>query len=202
MELVIASHNTHKVLQLREILKELAPRLTVLSLFDFPHYKMPAGDLAASFAENAKAKAEHAALALQKCCLAEQWGLILPSVPDALLTIFSSEPGASHAQLLVSQTKKILAALEKKSEYERTAYLESCVAIATPECKLREAIGRTEGFIAEGERGKGSFEFDTIFVKHDYMKTLAELSPSVRSRISHRRKAVDKLIGYFDALSR
>jgi XTP/dITP diphosphohydrolase len=196
MELVIASHNTHKVLQLREILKDLAPSLTVLSLFDFPHYKLPENSRDARLAENAKAKAEHAAKALQKCCLAEQWGLILPSVPDASSSIFSQDPGASHAQLLVSQTKRILAALAGKSEFERTAYLESCVAVATPQGKLREAVGRTEGSIAEAERGKGSFEFDTIFVKHDYMKTLAELSPSVRSRISHRRKAVDKLIGH------
>jgi XTP/dITP diphosphohydrolase len=202
MEIVIASHNTHKVLQIREILKELPTSLTILSLFDFPGYRLPSYDPALSFAENAKVKAEHAAIALQKCCIAEQWGLILPSVPDAAFTIFLSDPGASHAQLLVGQTKKILAALAGKNEFERTAYLESCVACYEPQGKFREAVGRTEGLIADSERGKGSFEFDTIFIKHDYMKTLAELSPSVRSRISHRRKAVEKLTGFLDALSR
>lgn len=200
MELVIASSNTHKVLELREILKELAPNLQILSLFDFPQYKLPANDPALSFAQNAKSKAEHAANALQKPCIAEQWALVIPSLAEQAAALFYAEPGASYAQILVSQTKKIIAFLANKKEFERTAFLESCVACATPQGKIREAIGRTEGEIAEAERGKGASDFDTIFIKHDYMKTLAELSPSVRSRISHRRKAVEKLIGFLDAL--
>jgi XTP/dITP diphosphohydrolase len=195
MELVIASSNTHKVLQFREILKDLKSNLHVLSLFDFPHYKLPAFDSSISFAENAKLKANHAATALQKNCLAEQWGLVIPALAGIETTLFEQ---TGH----VKQTKKILSALEGKKEYERMAYLESCIACATPQGTLKESIGRAEGQIAETERGKSSSDFDSIFIKHDYMKTLAELPVSVRLRISHRRKALEKLIGFFDALLR
>ena len=195
MELVIASSNTHKVLQFREFLKDLKPNLTVLSLFDFPHYKLPAYDPTKSFAENARLKAQDAALALQKSCLAEQWGLVIPALAEQELTIFDHDGQ-------VKQTKKILSALQGKKEFERTAYLESCITCATVQGSLKESIGRAEGLIAESERGKSSSDFDSIFIKHDYMKTLAELPVSVRLRISHRRKALEKLIGFFDALLR
>jgi len=86
--------------------------------------------------------------------------------------------------------------MQGKPKYERAAYLESCVACVSAEGKIKKGTGRVEGSITDSERGKASFEFDTIFVKHDYMKTLAELSESVRLRISHRRKAIEKLISF------
>lgn len=198
MEIVIATSNTHKVLQLREILKELAPKATLLSLFDFPQYRLPPHDMQKSFAENAKIKAQDAASTLGKCCLCEQWGLVIPAFNDAVKAIFAKELGTRYAQALVAQTKLILALLAGKGEYDRMAYLESCVACVTADGKVREATARTEGYIADEERGKGNFGFDTIFIKHDYMKTLAELSPSVQSRISHRRKAIEKMLGFLE----
>ena len=200
-EIVIASSNTYKVLQIREMLKELAPKACVLSLFDFPNYKLPQHDPTKSFQENARIKAQDAAHHLQKCAIAEQWGLVIPALQEESVELFSNDQNLTHAQLLVSQTKKILAAMQGKRDFERTAYLESCIVCAHPKGKIREGVGRVEGSITDGERGKGSFEFDTIFVKHDYMKTLAELSESVRGRISHRRKALEKLIGFLESCS-
>lgn len=194
MELVIASSNTQKVMQIREILKDIAPRATVLSLFDFPDYVLPEYDPTLSLVDNAKLKASHAASTLQKCCLAEQWELILPALGDEVKKIFAQNSTTN------SQTKMILASLAGKSEHERTSYIESCIVCTQADGKERQAIGRVEGTIAEQERGKGSSDFDSIFIKHDYMKTLAELSPSVRSRISHRRKALEKLVGFLETL--
>lgn len=193
MEIVIASGNTQKVFQIREILKDLAPKACVLSLFDFPEYKLPEHDPAKTTAENALAKAQNAAIALKKCCLAEQWSLTLPGLGQQAKNLFALDNGSA-------QTKSILRALDGKSEHERTAYIESSVACVTADGKERTATGRTEGYIADGERGKGGNDFEAIFIKHDYMKTLAELSPSVRSRISPRRKALEKLIGFFESL--
>ncbi len=193
MEIVIASSNTQKVFQIREVLKELAPKACILSLFDFPEYKLPAYDNTKTTAENALLKAQHAACQLQKCCLSEQWSLLLPTLGDKSKSLFETDTTSM-------QTKNILNALAGKNEHERSAYIESSVACVTPDGKERVATGRTEGFIADSERGKGSNDFEAIFVKYDYMKTLAELSPSVRSRISPRRKALEKLIGFFENL--
>ncbi len=193
MEIVIASSNTQKVFEIREVLKEIAPRAYVVSLFDFPEYELPVFDPSKTVVENALAKAHHAATALQKCCLAEQWALSLPSLGERAKELFNEETSSA-------QTKNILHMLSGKSDHERTAYIESSIACVTPDGKERTATGRVEGFIADNEQGKGSNDFDAIFIKHDYMKTLAELSPSVRSRISPRRKALEKLISFFETL--
>ncbi len=192
MELVIASANTQKVLQFRQMFKELLPKCTLMSLFDFPAYSAPAHEPSKTLQENALIKAKDAAASLNKNCLAEQWELVLPSLgPD-------DQPFRGSTTAI--QIKEILNALIGRPDHERSACIESCVAIATSEGKERLAVGRTEGFIADSERGKGSLDYDSIFVKHDYMKTLAELSPSVRSRISSRRKALEKLIGFLESL--
>lgn len=188
MELVIASSNTQKVFQIREALKELLPNASVLSLFDFPDYVLPESDEALSVAENAQKKAEHAALALDKCCLAEEWQLILPALGTKAKALFTQG----------NQIKNILNALAGKSEHERSAYIECSIAYKTPAGKERVATGRMEGVIAESEKGKGSNDFESIFIKHDYIKTIAELSPSVRAKISPRRKALEKLLPFLE----
>lgn len=185
MELVIASTNSHKVLELREIFRELMPELSLLSLFDFPSYTPPK-DEGGSLQERARNKALHAAVSLNKCSLVEQCQLVIPSFG----------PITYDGTSVVSQTKKILEAMTFKSDLERAAYLESCVSIATPKGDCKEARASTEGMISEKERGVGNGDFDTIFIKYDYSKTLAELSPSTRVRISQRRKAVEKLLHF------
>ena len=87
-------------------------------------------------------------------------------------------------------------------EGERDAYLECAIAIASPHELKRVVTARTEGRLAEVERGKIMFEFDTIFIKHDYSKTIGELAPSIRARISHRRKAVERLLPLIETLLR
>jgi XTP/dITP diphosphohydrolase len=193
-ELVIASFNTHKVYELREALKALIPHLEVLSLFDFPQYKREDIPLFDSFEDNAKAKAHHAAVALNKVCLADDSGIIIPAL--------STQRRYEHSkESATDQTKKLLNEMRLYKEMERHAFLECTLAIATPEKILKTATQRAEGFLAEEERGKITFEFDTIFVKHDYSKTIGELAPSVRTRISHRRKALEKLAPTIERLS-
>ena len=215
MEIVIASSNTQKVLQIRQILKELAPKVYVLSLFDFPNYALPLHDPTKNIVENAQNKAENASFALQKCCIAEEWELIIPSLTGTSCKLSNEEgqdgeKGCEKSSLETSmnclftkgekkrqQITNILNALMGKSEHERSAYIECCVACSMPDGKARIATARQEGYIAESERGKGGNDFDSIFIKYDYMKTLAELSPSVALRISHRRKALEKLTSFF-----
>ena len=199
MEIVIASHNSHKVQELRSCLKEIAPKLQVLSLFDFPAYK-PALTQDDLFEENAKAKALHAALALQKTCLADDSGIVVPALAKVGAQFTRRYQHAEQSARI--QTKKLLEEMSAFSGLERQAYLECSLAVATPKGVVKIANQRSEGIIADAEKGKITFEFDTLFIKHDYSKTLGELAPSVRSRISHRRKALEKLLSAILSLSR
>jgi len=199
MELVIASSNTHKISHLREILHQLFPHIQILSLFDFPHYSLPIDDETKTAAEQAKIKALDAAKALKKPCLAEQWRLFIPSLGENQKILFAKQSG-NYSQQVVCETKAILEALTTfKTDLERAAWLESVIAVATPTGTVKEATGRTEGTIAEQERGDVSFDFDSLFIKHDYSKTLAELPSTTKARISHRRKALEKLAPFLDS---
>jgi len=188
MDLVIASSNSHKILFLKEIIQEIMPSISLFSLFDFPNCKMPLDAAQQSASFHALQKSKHASRHLQMCALAEEWRLVIPALEKQYEDIFSPNNTAFQQQ------KIILQALESKKEYERSAFLESFVACTFPDGSSFEAHARVEGTITEIERGKGSTDFDSIFMKYDYAKTLAELSPQVRCRISHRRKALEKLL--------
>jgi len=199
MELLIASLNSQKVLELRNIFKVLAPQIELLSLFDFPSYKQIAahGD---SFEENAKEKALHAAKALNKICLSDDSGIVVPALGKlghALQRRYKNETDSA-----VMETKRLLQEMAPFKDAERVAYLECALAIATPQEIKRVVTARTEGQLADAERGKIMFEFDTIFIKHDYRKTIGELQPHIRARISHRRNAVEKLLPVLESLVR
>ena len=197
MELVLASHNLQKLLELRSIFKALCPQIEVLSLCDFPQYKRPVihGD---SFEENAARKALLAAKSLQKICLGDDSGIVVPALGKIGQTL--KRRYQNEADSPVVQTKKLLQEMAPFKEQEREAYLECAIAIATPQEVKRVVTARSEGTLAVAEKGKVMLEFDTIFIKHDYSKTIGELPQHIRDRISHRRKAVEKLLPLLESM--
>lgn len=56
--------------------------------------------------------------------------------------------------------------------------------------------GEVRGTIAEGERGKGGFGFDSIFVPEGEARTFAEMTLNEKNLHSHRARAVDALIAF------
>jgi non-canonical purine NTP pyrophosphatase (RdgB/HAM1 family) len=191
MELSIISTNASKASEIKESLKELAPNLAIQTLFDFPSYTPPHDIAGEELMQRALRKAQHASVATQTVCLVEQWSLQIPSLQEEALKTIFSEP------LQNSQIRAILLALKGKAhESERLAYLESHVAVFTPTGTHKLVTARLEGWIAEKEEGRSPRDFDSIFVKHDYKKTLAELTPSVRRQVSCRRKALERIASF------
>lgn len=197
MEIVIASQNLGKIREFREILNSILG-LDVDSLLAYPDYVSPAEE-GNTFLENATLKATHAAKTLKKLVLADDSGLIVPSLQGA--------PGVYSARYAGDQStdrenrKKLLMALEGKQGMGRSAYFECALVLASPTEVLKTATGRVEGTIANEERGRHGFGYDSLFIKHDYDKTFAELSEDVKNRISHRRKALDVLMGYLESMA-
>ncbi len=56
--------------------------------------------------------------------------------------------------------------------------------------------GKVRGFISHSEKGEFGFGFDPIFIPEGYQKTLAEMPIEKKNEVSHRGKAVKKLIKY------
>jgi XTP/dITP diphosphohydrolase len=88
---------------------------------------------------------------------------------------------------------KLLTQLQGKHGHERSAYFECCLALASPEKLIKCVSGTCDGMILTEERGRNGFGYDSLFVKHDYDKTFAEVDEVTKNRISHRRKAFEKL---------
>jgi XTP/dITP diphosphohydrolase len=196
MELVIASRNVHKIREFRSILKKMG-NFDLLSLIDFPNYVPPPED-ADTFEGNAIVKAEHAAKALNRWVIADDSGLVVPALKGA--------PGVRSARYAGEQAtdkenrQKLLKEMQHIQDPNRQAYFECWIAIASPEGLKKTAKGVSEGMILEQERGSFGFGYDCLFIKHEYGKTFAELDEETKNRISHRRKAIDKLLPILESL--
>lgn len=196
MKLVIASRNIHKIREFRAMLKKVID-LDILSLIDFPHY-IPPPETGSSFEENAKAKAEHAAKTLNHWALADDSGIVVPAlhgVPGIFSRRYAGENATDKENRL-----KLLKEMSHLQESARQAYFECWIALASPEGMKKIAKGISEGMIIEQERGSLGFGYDSIFVKHEYGKTFAELEEETKNRISHRRKALDKILPTLEAI--
>jgi XTP/dITP diphosphohydrolase len=196
MEIVLASRNVHKMREFRIMLSPI-PGLDIDSLLSYPDYTPPE-ETGETFEENAEVKAVHAAQTLGKIVLADDSGIVVP-VLDGAPGVYSRRYAGDDATDRENRMK-LLEELKGKSGVQRQAYFECSLVIAGPEGVLKKARGRVEGYIAEEEKGRNGFGYDTIFVKHDYDKSFGELTDDVKNRISHRRKAIDVLFHFLESM--
>lgn len=194
--LVLASSNVHKIREFRSMLKALS-RLDLLSLCDFPSYEAPP-ETGSSFEENATLKAVHAAKALGRWVLADDSGLVVPALNGAP-GIFSARYAGKDATDLDNR-KKLLEEMAHLLEEDRSAYYACSIALASPESLKKCVQGTCEGSLLLREKGGGGFGYDPLFIKNGYSKTFAEMEESVKNRISHRRKALDKMLPTLESL--
>ncbi|CCB85327.1 MULTISPECIES: RdgB/HAM1 family non-canonical purine NTP pyrophosphatase [Parachlamydia] len=197
MEIVLASSNLHKIREFREMFKSL-PRIDVLSLLNFPQYKSPVEE-GKTFQENAQLKAVDAAKVLGKWVLADDSGLVVPAL-DGAPGIYSRRYAGEDATDAENR-QKLLQNMQHLSEIQRSAYFQCSLVLALPTGEVKKSVtGICEGFLLKEEKGRYGFGYDSLFVKHDYDKTFAELDDSTKNRISHRYKAFEKLLGVLQSL--
>lgn len=197
MKLIIASHNLHKILEIRTVLKKLGRRLDLLSLIDFPGYEAP-DETGSSFEENARIKAIHASKTLGEYVLADDSGLVVPAL--------NGEPGvysaryAGHDASDKENRQKLIERMKHLIDENRSAYYTSVMVLASPEKEIKIASGIAEGRILISERGSHGFGYDSLFVKEGYSSSFAEMPENIKYEISHRRKALEKVMPSIEML--
>ncbi|HEX2582657.1 MAG TPA: RdgB/HAM1 family non-canonical purine NTP pyrophosphatase [Chlamydiales bacterium] len=196
MELVIASTNVHKIREFKAMLKA-NPRFDLRSLRDFPDYTPPP-ETGTTFEENAVLKATHASRALNRWVIADDSGLVVPSL-GGIPGVYSARFAGENATDLDNR-KLLLQKIEHLLEEDRHAYYECCIVLASPSGVKKCVRGICEGTLLTAEKGGGGFGYDPLFIKHGYNKSFAELEEATKNRISHRRKALDKLILSLESL--
>ncbi len=189
MEIVIASQNLHKIREIRAILKPEHP-FDYLSLLDFPEYQPPE-ESGETFENNAFIKATHAANTLKRWVIAEDSGLVVPALenqPGVRSSRYAGDTASDKENRV-----KLINALDHIPENERVGYYFCALAFASPDGIQMQVKGSCEGSLLLKPRGSQGFGYDPLFLKYDYNKTFAEIDEETKNRISHRRKALDKL---------
>jgi len=195
--LVLASSNPGK---LREFEALLAP----LGMEVIPQAKLGVAEAEephASFVENALAKARHASRITRLPALADDSGLCVHALggePGVHSARFAGEPmdrGAQDAR----NNAKLVQLLEGKDDRRAHYY---CVIVfmrhgEDPEPVIAE--GSWAGEITPEPRGDNGFGYDPHFFLRDFGKTAAELGPEQKNLISHRGKALRRLLAKLNA---
>ena len=191
-ELLIATRNRGKVLEVESLLGEFPLRLR--SLADFP----VTGDVeetGSTFEENSALKAQ--AYAAQTGCstLADDSGLEVEALGGAP-GVFSARYGGPDATD-AERIDLLLAALKRSGDANRRARFVCVIAIADSQAKLLELFtGTCEGRIAHEPRGSGGFGYDPVFVPDGYQQTFGELPSELKQRISHRARALQAALPF------
>lgn len=188
--LILGTTNEGKVRELVELLVPLGIACRSLKgLAD----AVEVDETGATFAENAALKASLQARALRAWVLAEDSGLVVPSL-DGAPGIYSARfagPGATDA----ANNALLLERLAGLPERKRAAYYTCHAALADSEGVIvATASGTCGGRIAESPAGAGGFGYDPLFVVHEYHRTFGEIAPAVKAVISHRARAMRALL--------
>ena len=158
----------------------------------------------ATFAANARAKALYYARACVQWCLADDSGLEVdaldgrPGVHSARYATDRVGAGADRQTLDRANNIRLLADLDGIEDERRTARFVCHLALADPRRLLLEASGTIEGRIAREPSGDNGFGYDPLFYLPELGCTAAELSARQKNRISHRGKAVRRLVELLD----
>lgn len=196
MEIVLATTNLHKIREFKEMFKPLK-FIDLLTLLNFPDYTPPE-ETESTFEGNAALKAAHAARTIQKWVIADDSGLVVPALngePGVLSRRYAGENASDK-----DNRAKLLAQMEKLPSYQRGAYFQCSLALANEDGVYKIVSGIVEGEIVPEERGREGFGYDALFQPPDSMKTYGELPEAIKNKISHRCRAVKKLISTLESL--
>lgn len=198
LEVVLATHNAHKVAEFQRILGAGMPNLTVLG-YDGPE---PVED-GTSFAENALIKARAAAEHTGSIALADDSGICV-DVMGGAPGIFSARWAGTHGDS-AANLRLLLDQMRDIPDPHRRARFQCTIALVVPTGRGRAAgehvvEGIWPGDLARGARGEHGFGYDPIFIPAGEARTSAELSADEKNATSHRARAFTRLLPLLQAV--
>ena len=190
MELIFASHNENKV---REIRAVLPGSIRVLSLNDIGFHEEIA-ETGSTLEENARIKAETIFDQTGKNVFADDSGLFVEALHGAPGVYSSRYAGTGNSRDNISKLLDNLKNHENRNASFQTVF---CVIMDGKTTFLK---GEIHGKIIEEEKGNQGFGYDPVFIPDGFHETFAEMSSGAKNQISHRTKAVQKLINFIENL--
>jgi XTP/dITP diphosphohydrolase len=189
-QIVIATRNLKKGIELRALLA--AFEVEVIGLADFPNVPEVVED-GATFAENAAKKAAQNATHLGRWTIGEDSGLevdALQGAPGVYSARFSG-PGATDE----ANNARLISELADVPDERRGARYVCHIAVADPSGRVRLQVEEVcRGRMIREPRGTNGFGYDPYFLIPELHRTFGEVSPLVKRQISHRGRALRRLV--------
>lgn len=189
MKLILASNNQHKLNEVKALLSE---KHEILSLKDI-NYSKEIPETASSLEGNAEIKALTIYEAAGISSFADDTGLEVEAL--------NNQPGVYSARY---------AGEEQNSEKNLELLLKNMENISNRKARFRTDIclvhdgnifhfeGIVNGKISYKAKGEAGFGYDPVFIPEGYDKSFAEMPSGIKNKISHRSRAVRKLIDFIN----
>ncbi|MBR5250647.1 MAG: RdgB/HAM1 family non-canonical purine NTP pyrophosphatase [Clostridia bacterium] len=188
MDLIIATHNKHKVEEIKTLLNGKFDKILSASEAGF---FTDVEETGSTFFENAKLKAD-----FLKAQLKDSNFAILSDDSGLCVNALGGQPGVNSNRLCIESDYKanrqyLLKLLEGKTD--RRAKFETCVVFIYPNGTTLSATGSTTGTITTEEIGDGSFGYECVFKSDDLGITFGQATKEQKNSVSHRARALKNL---------
>ncbi len=186
-KIVFASHNQNKVNELRKLISGY----NILSLSDID-WNEEIEETGSTLHENSLLKAMTVFRKTGEACFADDTGLevqALNAAPGVYSARYAGEPANSENNMA-----KLLEALEGKEN--RKARFKTVITLVNSAQEIHYFEGLVEGEISLEKIGEQGFGYDPIFIPKGYSKSFAQMAPETKNEISHRGRAVAKLVSF------
>lgn len=188
--IVVATGNQHKLVEIGKIFQGFD--VEIKSMKDVGLGQLEIIEDGTTFEENALIKARVVMKKTGYLTIADDSGLevdALNNQPGIYSARFSGE-GATDEK----NNEKLLALMEQIPEKERTGRFVCAMAAVYPNGKEVVVRGECHGLIGTEPKGSNGFGYDPLFFVPSLGLTFAELSQEEKNKISHRAKALEKLM--------
>ncbi len=187
-KLIIATGNNNKYREFKQIISETAGNNFADEIIFAPELAhMTVNETGRSYSENSMLKATAWTQRSGLPCLADDSGLEV----DAL----NGAPGLYSARTVQGNDNDKVSHLlsQLKGCSNRNAKFKAALCLCVPDEFILITEGLCSGTITESPRGSNGFGYDPVFIPDGYNQTFAELSGSIKNKISHRTDAFRKL---------
>ncbi len=193
MKLVFATNNIHKLEELKQLLPggvELLSLQDIDCTDEIPEEKE-------TLEGNASQKAWYIYNKFNVACFADDTGLEIEALNNGPGVYSARYAGAAKDPK--ANMKKVLNKMEKINH--RNARFRTVISLII-EGKEQQFEGIVEGEILREQQGDAGFGYDPVFKPHGYGQTFAQMPMELKNSISHRGRAVARLIGHLRLLKK
>lgn len=185
MKMVLASKNTHKLMEMKAILGQLGVEVVLESDVGVDVDVEETGE---TFEENAALKARAVMEASGLPAIADDSGLCVAALGGGP-GVYSARYGGEG---LTDADRYQLVLDGLRGELDRSAKFVSCICCAFPGVDTITARGECPGVITYAPRGEDGFGYDPVFFLPEYKKTFAQMTAEEKNAVSHRGRALAK----------